>query len=73
MVSAMRRRMLHANALGLCAVVAASTAASALQNRGVDHAVPSRPETVVWGWIPIDRPPVLTVQSGQTVRGAVRK
>lgn len=30
--------------------------------------VPSRPETVVWGWFPIDRPPVLTIQSGDTVR-----
>ena len=30
--------------------------------------VPSRPETVTWGWFPIDRPPVLTIQSGDTVR-----
>lgn len=30
--------------------------------------VPSRPETVTWGWFPIDKPPVLTIQSGQTVR-----
>lgn len=30
--------------------------------------VPSRPETVVWGWFPIDRPPVLTIRSGDTVR-----
>lgn len=29
--------------------------------------VPSRPETVVWGEIPIDRAPVLTVRSGATV------
>lgn len=29
--------------------------------------VPSRPETVVWGEIPIDRPPVRTVSSGDTV------
>ena len=32
------------------------------------HQVPSTPENVVWGWFPIDRPPVLTVQSGETVR-----
>ena len=30
--------------------------------------VPSRPETVVFGVFPIDRAPVLTVKSGQTVR-----
>ena len=30
--------------------------------------MPSRPETVTWGWFPIDRPPVLTIQSGDTVR-----
>jgi acetamidase/formamidase len=30
--------------------------------------VPSRPETVVFGVFPIERAPVLTVRSGQTVR-----
>jgi acetamidase/formamidase len=49
------------------AALAVSTAMSA-QSRGGDHVVPSRPETVVWGWIPIDRAPVVTVQPGQTVR-----
>jgi acetamidase/formamidase len=29
--------------------------------------VPSRPETVVWGEFPIDRPPVVTVKAGETV------
>jgi acetamidase/formamidase len=29
--------------------------------------VPSRPETVVWGEIPIDRPAVVTINSGDTV------
>ena len=33
-----------------------------------DRYVPSRPETVAWGGFPIDRPPVLTITSGQTVR-----
>ncbi len=33
-----------------------------------DHFVPSRPETVSWGWYPIDKEPVLTMQSGETVR-----
>jgi acetamidase/formamidase len=30
--------------------------------------VPSRPETVVWGEFPIDRPPVITVRPGDVVR-----
>ena len=33
-----------------------------------DHVVRSTPENVVWGWYPIDRAPVLTVRSGETVR-----
>ncbi len=36
--------------------------------QGEELFVPSRPETVTWGWFPIDRPPVLTIQSGDTVR-----
>ena len=36
--------------------------------RRPDHVVQSRPENVVWGGFPIDRPPVLTMQSGETVR-----
>lgn len=38
------------------------------ERRQADHFVPSRPETVTWGWFPIDARPVLTVRSGQTVR-----
>ena len=33
-----------------------------------DHFVPSRPETLSWGWYPLDKPPVLTIRSGETVR-----
>ena len=33
-----------------------------------DHLVPSRPETVTWGDYPLDREPVLRMESGQTVR-----
>ena len=33
-----------------------------------EHFVPSQPNTLRWGWFPIDAPPVLTVQSGETVR-----
>ena len=32
-----------------------------------DHHLRSRPETVTWGWSPVDAPPVLTIQSGDTV------
>ncbi len=33
-----------------------------------DHVVLSRPENLNWGWYPIDKEPVLTVESGETVR-----
>jgi acetamidase/formamidase len=50
-------------------LLAAATAVAA-QNpaRGADHFLASRPENLTWGWIPIDKPPVLTIRSGQTVR-----
>lgn len=38
------------------------------QGMAADHYLPSRPENVTWGWIPIDKAPVLTIRSGQTVR-----
>ena len=34
----------------------------------VDALLLANPETVVWGSIPADKPPVLRVSSGQTVR-----
>ena len=34
---------------------------------GSEPHVPSRPETLSWGWFPLDKAPVLTVASGQTV------
>lgn len=33
----------------------------------VDHVVSATPENLNWGWFPIDKDPVLTVQSGETV------
>ncbi|MDE0081323.1 MAG: acetamidase/formamidase family protein [Gammaproteobacteria bacterium] len=33
-----------------------------------DHLVPSNPENLSWGWYPLDKQPVLTVESGETVR-----
>ena len=50
------------------AVAAASTVSSGQNRTNADHYVPSRPETVTWGWIPIDKAPVVTIKSGQTVR-----
>jgi acetamidase/formamidase len=63
----MRRRLPRPARLALLGAITA-TAAIGAQNQPVAHVVASRPETVVWGWIPIDRPPVATVQPGQTVR-----
>ena len=33
-----------------------------------DHFVPSTPDNLSWGWFPIDKEPVLRMQSGETVR-----
>src|SRR5688572_9584857 len=38
------------------------------KERHPDWFVPSRPETVTWGWILVDKPPVLRIKSGDTVR-----
>ena len=50
------------------AALAAVPAAPRAQVPAPSLFVPSRPETVVFGVFPIDRAPVLTVKSGQTVR-----
>ena len=50
------------------AVVSAAAGPVRAQESAPDHVVPSTPENVVWGWYPIDRAPVLTIQSGDTVR-----
>jgi acetamidase/formamidase len=34
----------------------------------VDHFVASTPENVSWGWFPVDKTPVLRIESGETVR-----
>src|SRR2546423_15604748 len=34
----------------------------------VDAHIASTPATVVWGYLPAGRPPVLTIRSGQTVK-----
>src|SRR5688500_7120805 len=52
--------------IGLAAALSGPAALAA--QRAPDHHVPSRPETVTWGDYPLDRAPVLRMQSGQTVR-----
>lgn len=49
-------------------VLLLSTATVTLTAQRPDHVLPSRPETVTWGWIPTDRAPVITIRSGETVR-----
>ena len=46
----------------------ASDPTSTTQSIEADHFVPSTPENVAWGWFPIDKEPVLRMQSGETVR-----
>jgi acetamidase/formamidase len=45
-----------------------TSSASRAHVRHYDWFVPSRPETVTWGWILVDKPPVITIKSGDTVR-----
>ena len=54
--------------LALAACGAAGDAPGAEAPVEADHFVPSRPETVSWGWFPIDKAPVLRMRSGETVR-----
>jgi acetamidase/formamidase len=51
-----------------CYAIVLPVACSTGGSMEADHFVPSRPETVSWGWYPIDKEPVLTIRSGETVR-----
>ena len=62
----MRRRGVSMALLAAASVFMLTAAAAETQPK--ERRVPARPETVTWGWFPIDRPPVLTIQSGDTVR-----
>ncbi len=55
-------------ALVLGAAIGLAPGAAAAQQAEPAHHVLSTPENVVWGWFPIDREPVLTIRSGETVR-----
>jgi acetamidase/formamidase len=52
----------------LVAAVLVLAAAASAQQVTPDHVLSSRPENVTWGWLPTDARPLLTIQSGQTVR-----
>src|SRR5215510_2930484 len=49
-------------------VIALTCPAAAQPAPTVDATLPSRPETIVWGYITADLPPALTIKSGQTVK-----
>ena len=61
-----RGALVAASTLLLTAAWAGAPGSAAAQD--ADHFVPSRPETLSWGWFPLDKPPVLTIDSGDTVR-----
>ncbi len=50
-----------------CALLSFGAAGNANAQPPSDHFVPSRPDTLSWGWFPLDKPPVLTIVSGETV------
>ncbi|MGI9257525.1 MAG: acetamidase/formamidase family protein [Gammaproteobacteria bacterium] len=52
----------------LGAVVASFSQTTVAQFVDADYYLESRPENLSWGWIPTDNDPVLTIESGQTVR-----
>ena len=61
-----RGALVAASTLLLTAAWAGAPGPAAAQDG--EHFVPSRPETLSWGWFPFDKPPVLTIDSGETVR-----
>ncbi len=52
----------------LVVAVAAYPANAQMERTEADHRVPSHPENLSWGWFPLDKKPVLTIRSGETVR-----
>jgi acetamidase/formamidase len=56
-------------ATGMASVIASVCLVSgSAQAQTTEHYLPSRPDTVSWGWYPVDKSPLLTIQSGDTVR-----
>ncbi len=54
--------------LAASACAAPGDAADLQEVAEADHFVPATAQNLNWGWFPIDKEPVLTVQSGETVR-----
>ena len=52
----------------VAALLSGISAPSIAQIITADHHLRAQPENLSWGWIPTDKPPVLIVQSGDTVR-----
>ena len=63
-----RQRSRLARVAAILLIAAATPVAGQNSTRGDDHFLASRPDNLTWGWIPIDKAPVLTIRSGQTVR-----
>ena len=59
--------MKHCGLIGILCALAVSGCAG-IGGYNIDAHVPSNPDTVVWGYLPAGRLPVLTVRSGQTVK-----
>ena len=51
-----------------CALAVSGCASMWPASYRVDAHIASTPATVVWGYLPAGRPPVLTIRSGQTVK-----
>lgn len=70
--AAARARWRTRSAVIDAAIVAASLCAisppAMAQIMTADHHLRAQPENLSWGWIPTDKPPVLNIQSGDTVR-----
>lgn len=54
--------------LALCAFGSVAASAQETTMDRADYYVPSRPENLSWGWFPVDKTPVVTIRSGDTVR-----
>ena len=52
----------------LCVVGSSALTVAQDEPMEADHFLSSRPENLNWGWYPIDKEPVLSIRSGQTVR-----
>ena len=53
---------------GALLVLLCSLSSVSAQLVPADHHLRAQPENVSWGWIPVDKAPVLTIESGETVR-----